>query len=74
MISDDFEDETGDRLSPSSLKELEHNLSKLDDCDLGEWDRDFIDSLSKRVIRYGAKTVITGKQWAQLERIKEQYL
>lgn len=55
-------------------KEIDQTLSKLDDCDLGAWDRDFVDDMIKRVAQYGPYVRVTGKQWAQIQRMKEQYL
>jgi len=53
---------------------LDETLAKLADCDLGEWDQDFVDDMTKRVAKYGTSVTVSGKQWAQLERMKEQYL
>lgn len=61
-------------MTPIELRDLERLLAKLDDCDLGEWDRDFIDDLCRRVMKFEERTTLTGKQWTQLQRIKEQYL
>jgi hypothetical protein len=58
----------------SEFKALEKALVQLEDEDLSEWDREFIDGLGKRVIKYGRRVVITGAQQKQLDRIKEQYL
>lgn len=66
--------DTDDELSPKALRELEAVLVKLDDCDLKSWDRDFVDDMSRRVIRWKERTKISGRQWAQLERIKDQHL
>lgn len=63
-----------DRWSVEEFKELERDLIALDDCDLGEWDRDFIDDMCRRVMRFKRKVIVSGKQQKQLERMKEQYL
>ena len=56
------------------LAELDRTLARLGDCDLSQWDRDFVDDMVKRLGRYRANTHVSGKQWEQLERMKEQYL
>lgn len=61
-------------MTRAELKDLEKTLTKLDDCDLGEWDRDFVDDMARRVMKYEEKTVISPRQWEQLERIKGQHL
>lgn len=69
----DDKDETG--LMPvSEYNALKRALVQLEDADLGEWDRNFIDDMFKRVDRYGRATTMTGRQWAQFERIKETHL
>lgn len=53
---------------------LDKTLSRLVDCDLNEWDRDFVDSMIKRVGRYGRETSVSPRQWEQLDRMERQYL
>lgn len=59
-------------MSPET-KELDTTLAALSDCDLSEWDRDFVDDLIKRLARRG-ELHLTGKQWEQVERMKGKYL
>jgi ABC-type polysaccharide/polyol phosphate export permease len=40
----------------------------------GAWDRDFVDDMIKRVGKYGVDILVTGKQWEQLQRMREQHL
>ena len=61
-------------MTESEFKALEKTLSKLDDADLGEWDRDFVDDMCRRVFKFERRTIVTGRQWQQIERMKEQYL
>lgn len=57
-------------------RELDTLLAKLDDCDLGSWDRDFVDDLIKRMAKSSPMAIassLTARQWEQLERMKGQY-
>lgn len=63
-----------DPLDSREFKQLTRDLVKLDDCDLGEWDREFIDDLMSRVEKYDRRVRLSGKQWVQLDRIKEKHL
>lgn len=63
---DDFIERT------EEIAELDSLLAKLLDCDLSDWDQDFVDDLTKRVDKGTIKTV-TPRQWEQLERMKGQY-
>lgn len=63
----------------AEFRELDRALAKLDDCDLGAWDRDFVDDMVKRVARAEADDTVwdfdlTPRQWEQVERMKGQYL
>ena len=62
------DDDVGDQLD--YVQEL------LQDADasegLSEWEISFCDSLRDRVEQYGARTRISLKQWAVLERIEEK--
>jgi hypothetical protein len=57
----------------AEIAELDKLLSKLQDCDLGEWDQDFVDSMVKKLALFERRTVITPRQWEQLERLRSQY-
>lgn len=70
---DNDEDESG--LMPlSDYTALDKALAKLEDADLGDWDRNFIDDMGRRLIKFERRIRISGSQWKQLERIKDQYL
>ncbi len=72
-MTDTTTDESG--LIPlSEYKALEKALVRLEDEDLSEWDRDFIDQMGKRFIAFGRRIRISGAQQKQFDRIKEQYL
>ena len=64
-------DEFDDKID--QIADAEKLLAKLQDCDLGEWDQDFVDDMVKRIDRWGSRTTITGSQWEQLERMRTQY-
>lgn len=53
--------------------DLDKLLSALQDCDLNEWDQDFVDNMTKRAARFGTRTTVTPLQWEQLERMRKQY-
>ncbi len=73
-MSEDVED-FGPPLMPKDVfSRLESDLAALDDCELNEWDRDFVDGLAKRVMRWKRRTQISSKQWEHLGRMKGQYL
>lgn len=55
------------------VAELDTLLGKLQDCDLTEWDQDFVDDMTKRVGRFGSHFKPTGLQQEQLERMRKQY-
>lgn len=80
MIDDRvFEDENPFQSSryptPDELKDLERTLGKLDDVQtLGDWDAEFVDDMCRRVIKYGKRTVVTARQWNQIERLKKEHL
>ena len=61
-------------MTRADFESLDRLLSKLDDCDLGQWDRDFVDDMVKRVGKYGVDTIVTAKQWEQLQRMQDQHL
>jgi len=53
--------------------ELDKLLAKFQDCDLGDWDHDFVDSLTDRLTKFDSRIRISPREWQQLERMKEQY-
>lgn len=62
----------------ADFRELERTLARLDGCDLGDWDRTFVDDLAQRCLKADeAETVfdfdLTPRQWEQVDRMKEQY-
>ena len=61
-------------MTAAEFKDLDSTLARLDDCDLGAWDRDFVDDMIRRVGKYGRDTHVSGKQFEQIERMKGQYL
>ena len=61
-------------MTRAEYESLDRLLSKLDDCDLGAWDRDFVDDMIRRVGKYGVDILVTEKQWEQLQRMQEQHL
>jgi hypothetical protein len=54
--------------------ELDKTLSKLAGKDLGSWDQDFVDDMTKRLAKWGTSVTVTARQWEQIERMKGQYL
>lgn len=55
---------------------LESLLGELDDCDLGGYDRDFVDDMLTRVKKRGAQSVaaaLTPRQHNHFVRMKEKY-
>ena len=65
---DDFE-----RIYDKKTKELDSLLSQLQDCDLSDWDSDFVFDMVKRLAKYGNKVVVSEKQQEQLDRMATQY-
>lgn len=59
--------------SAEGMAELDKLLSALQDCDLGGWDQDFVDDMTKRLAKFGDRTKVTPLQWEQLERMRKQY-
>lgn len=53
---------------------LSRTLDRLSEQDLSDWDRDFVEDMTKRVVKYGTQTVISERQQEQIERMKGQYL
>lgn len=60
-------------MTREEFKDLDSTLAKLSDCDLGPWDRDFVDDMIRRLGRYEEQTFMSAKQWEQIERMKDQY-
>lgn len=54
-------------------KRLDRLLSKLQDCDLGDWDADFVDDMTKRIGRYGVSLFVSARQWDQLDRLARKH-
>lgn len=67
--SDDFIDPD----KTAAIAELDKLLSKLQDCDLGSWDQDLVDSMVKKLSLFGNRTNLTPRQGEQLERLRSQY-
>ncbi len=57
----------------TEIADLDKLLSKLQDCDLGTWDQDFVDSMLKKLALFERRIVITPRQWEQLERLRSRY-
>lgn len=58
-----------------SRDELDHLLAQLDDCDLSDWDRDFVEKFQKMILAGPlAWRAPTARQAEQFDRMKEQYL
>lgn len=55
-------------------RDMDRDLKKLLDCDLDDWDYDFVNTLTDRLGKYGADTYMSKAQTEQFERIKEEYL
>lgn len=49
-------------------------LARLCNCDLGEWDQDFVDDQIKRLGYFGEDTAFSARQLDQLDRMERQYL
>lgn len=67
---DDLPDNNVDAQALDSL------LAELDDCDLGDWDRVFVDDLLHRLKKrtiYQLASSLSSRQREQLNRMKEQY-
>jgi hypothetical protein len=56
------------------FNEMERTLSRLDDCDLREWDRDFVDDMLRRCFKHREQMHVTPRQWEHINRMKDQYL
>jgi hypothetical protein len=61
-------------LDAEEYRDLERALVKLEDVQLGDDDWHFVDDLGRRVIEFGRRTIVTHRQWKELERLKEKYL
>ncbi|WP_137390867.1 hypothetical protein [Rhodoligotrophos defluvii] len=58
----------------SEFDDLKRTLLDLEDRDLSNWDRNFVEDMFKRVEKWGVDTIVTGRQWEQLQRMREQYV
>jgi ribosome assembly protein YihI (activator of Der GTPase) len=61
-------------VTEAEFKKLDRLLARLDDCDLSKWDRDFVDDMIKRIGKYEDRTIVSGRQQAQINRMEDQYL
>lgn len=52
---------------------LDKLLSKFQDCDLNEYDQDFVDDMVKRLEKDAHRIVLTARQAEHLERMKGRY-
>ena len=57
----------------AEIAELDKLLSHLQDCDLSDWDQDFVDDMVKKLDRFQHRIGVTPRQWEQLERLRSQY-
>lgn len=57
----------------AEIEELDKLLGKLQDCDLGAWDQDFVDEMAKRLMLFPNRIHVTPRQWEQLERLRSQF-
>lgn len=60
----------------AEAQEFDQLLAELDDCDLGDWDRDFVEDLLRRLKAASPQALLrslTPKQKEQLDRMREQY-
>lgn len=64
-------------MSAADTLDLERLLAALDDCDLSEWDRDFVDDMSKRLLKHDVMDGpfrVSARQQEQLDRMKDRHL
>lgn len=71
-MSNEF-DPDEDAENVMSYVEVDRLVAKLQDCDLSEWDQDFVENLAERLGRYGSRTHISDLQYEQLERMRGDY-
>lgn len=69
MYSSDFSEEMNEKIAA-----MDKLLSKLQDCDLSQWDSDFVDDLAKRIEKFGNRTTFTARQLDQIDRMEKEYL
>jgi len=62
-----------DPAKAAEIADLDKLLSKLLDCDLSDWDQDFVDDMVKKLGKFDNRIVITPRQWEQLERMRSKY-
>lgn len=55
------------------VADLDRLLTRLQDCDLSEWDQDFVDNMVKRLSKFFDRIHVTPLQWEQLERMRRQH-
>jgi hypothetical protein len=61
-------------MTPEEYDRTDRLLARLCNCDLSEWDQDFVDDQIKRLGRYGEDTTFSARQLDQLDRMERQYL
>lgn len=64
----------GENITEDEAEEIVLVLRNIQGCDLSAWDQDFIDDMLSKMDRYGTSARFTGRQWEQIERLKEQFL
>lgn len=61
-------------MTEDEFKRVDRILAKALDADLSDWDSDFVNDMADRLEKYGHDAIITPRQWAQINRIEDQYL
>jgi hypothetical protein len=61
-------------LTTEEYQRIDNLLARLGNCDLSEWDLDFVDDQIKRLGRYGEDAAFSARQLDQLDRMERQYL
>lgn len=61
------------RLTVEEGQALDRLLGKLQDCDLGQWDQDFVDDMGRRIDKFGPSIFISARQEEQIDRLKRQH-
>jgi hypothetical protein len=60
-------------MTPLEFKNLQRDLLALDDCDLSDWERTFVDDMMARADKYGSGTRLSGLQTSKIEQMKEKH-
>lgn len=66
-------DDYVDPVKKAEIADLDKLLAKLSDCDLSDWDYDFVEDMVKRLSKLKNRLNITSLQWEQLERMRGKY-